>query len=351
MTILLALLTVMLAAVTLLGRLPIHDWWARVCEFPRLQIVCLALPVALLGAFLTPPPGQWLIPLICSLVIIKQVARILPWTALWPVQMQTADTGQADRKITIMVANVLTSNHNSDALIEQVHAQQPDILLTLESDAWWQAQLDEALGDWPHSVCVPQDNLYGMHLYSRLALEETQVSFLIQDDIPSIHTWIRLPCGECIYLHALHPRPPAPNESEESLWRDAELLLIGKKIHQGDYPAIVAGDLNDVAWSRTSRLFRRISGMLDPRRGRGMFNSFHAHYWFLRWPLDHVFTTEHFTLSRMHRLKDFGSDHFPIIATLCYRPSRATEHDAPSANPDERQHATEQVQEGKRREQ
>jgi len=33
-----------------------------------------------------------------------------------------------------------------------------------------------------------------------------------------------------------------------------------------------------------------------------MFSTFHAGHWFLRWPLDHVFTSEHFTLKHMERL-------------------------------------------------
>lgn len=91
--------------------------------------------------------------------------------------------------------------------------------------------------------------------------------------------------------------------------------------------------------------------MLDLRRGRGMFSSFHADYPFLRWPLDHVFVSEHFTLAAMERLRAFGSDHFPILATVCYRPSRANEHDTPDADSEEHLDARETVEEARERDQ
>jgi hypothetical protein len=78
-----------------------------------------------------------------------------------------------------------------------------------------------------------------------------------------------------------------------------------------------------------------------------MFSTFHANYPVLRWPLDHVFVSEHFTLDSMQRLDAFGSDHFPILATLCYRPTRQNEHETPEASQEERQEASETIEKGK----
>ena len=127
--------------------------------------------------------------------------------------------------------------------------------------------------------------------------------------------------------------------------RDAELVLIGREVARSGRSAIVAGDLNDVAWSHTSRLFRRISRLLDPRIGRGMFNSFHARHWALRWPLDHVFVSDDFVLESIRRLPAFGSDHFPILIRLAHAAEAAVLQEAPEKDLEDEEEADRKVTE------
>jgi hypothetical protein len=106
-------------------------------------------------------------------------------------------------------------------------------------------------------------------------------------------------------------------------------VLTGREIAEEGRPAVVIGDLNDVAWSYTATLFQRVSRMVDPRVGRGMFSTFDADHPVARYPLDHVFHTRDFTLKELRVMPYTGSDHFPILAELAYTPARKAEVAAP----------------------
>lgn len=337
--------------VTVVPYLPLRHWSIRSFDFPLLQIATIATALALIQLALGPG-AWWHWAGVCASVVAAAIqwARIYPWTPLARCTVVKAESHEPELELQLLISNVLTPNRQADKLIALVKQHQPDMLLTLESDQWWGDQLDAAIGEMlPEAVRIPLDNLYGMHLYSRLPLEDVEIKWLIQDDIPSIHAWVRLESGNRIRFHALHPRPPAPSESDESLWRDAELMLVGQAIAEKNLPTVVAGDLNDVAWSPTTKLFCKVSGMLDLRRGRGQYSTFHAQYPMLRWPLDHVFVTEHFTLVGMQRLPEVGSDHFPILVTLCHNPSRADENEPEDADTEELEDAEETIEEAQER--
>jgi len=300
--------------------IPRDEWWIRGADFPRLQILVLGF-IAFVLFLVLEHPWTWLnqllfVGLIAALAY--QLKMVLPYTFVWKKQVKQVKQDQLDpqRQISLVVSNVLTTNTKYHLLIEQIQIHQPDLVLTLETDQNWQNALSVIEADYPYRVPVPLDNLYGMHLYSKLELSETEVKFILSDEIPSIHTTVILRSGQPVQLYCLHPKPPSPTEAKDSTLRDAELLIVGDQIKDLDESCIVMGDLNDVAWSRTTRLFQRISGLLDPRVGRHYVNTFHADYPFFRWSLDHVFHSTDFALVRMKRLPHIGSDHFPVYVVL-----------------------------------
>ncbi|MGL3045240.1 endonuclease/exonuclease/phosphatase family protein [Acinetobacter pecorum] len=330
--------------------IPSDQWWIRGADFPRLQILVVGFITFVLFLVLEHP-WTWFnqllfIGLIAALAY--QLKMVLPYTFVWKNQVKQVKQDQLDpqRQISLIVSNVLTTNNQYHLLIEQVQTHQPDLVLTLETDQTWQNELAVIEADYPYRVAVPLDNLYGMHLYSKLKLSNTQVKFILSDEIPSIHTTVILRSGQPVRLYCLHPKPPSPTEAKDSTLRDAELLIVGDQIKDLDESCIVMGDLNDVAWSRTTRLFQRISGLLDPRVGRHYVNTFHADYPFFRWSLDHVFHSTDFALVHMERLPHVGSDHFPVFLIL--QTGRVFEHiqEELEQTEDDEEEAQEAIKEG-----
>ena len=300
--------------------IPRDEWWFRGADFPRLQILGVGLIALILMLFWSTPWDltREIIFILLLAALAYQLKMVLPYTFIWKKQVAQVRPEQLDesRQISMIISNVLTPNQQYHLLLEQITKHKPDLVLTLETDQVWQNALSVIEADYPYRVPIPLDNLYGMHLYSKLKLKDVDVKFILSNEIPSIHATAYLRSGPPVSLYCLHPKPPSPTEAKDSTLRDAELLIVGDQIKDRDESCIVMGDLNDVAWSRTTRLFQRISGLLDPRVGRKYVNTFHADYPVLRWSLDHVFHSTDFALVHMERLPHIGSDHFPVYVVL-----------------------------------
>ena len=365
---LLSLAMVFGTAVTLLSS---DAWWIRVFDFPRIQIVVLIL-LALTGYAVLRLYGRlrsWEYALagVVGLALIWQLIYIAPYTVVYPKQMPDSHAEDDSNRISLLIYNVLYDNREVEALRDLIRDTDPDLILLSEPTQWWLEQLDGLEEEYPYTLFQPQENHYGKLLYSRLELIDPEIRFLIDPKIPSILTGVRLRSGTFVTLYGAHPRPPGlkrPGEEndagsmdeaeeqnegdrEDSDMRDAELLSIAKEVGElGDVPVIVAGDFNDVAWSRTTHLFQRISGLLDPRVGRGFINTFNTRSRLMRYPLDHVFASRHFQLVELRRLPDIGSDHFPILVILDYDPGAVSDEE-PRPDPGDKQEADEAIEEGK----
>jgi endonuclease/exonuclease/phosphatase (EEP) superfamily protein YafD len=282
-----------------------------------------------------------------------QGRRIFPYTRLAPLHVEPSSSARpkksgahGENSLRLLISNVLMENQEYDRLLRRIEENDPDVILAVETDEKWARALEPLSASYPYVVRHPQENYYGLMLFSRFPLIEPKINFLVQDDIPSVHTRLQLPSGVEVVLHGIHPRPPEPIRDQKSTPRDAELVLLGRNVREeGHLPTVVAGDLNDVAWSETSQLFLRLSGLLDPRMGRGFYNSFNAKSIIQRYPLDHVFHSEHFRPVDLQVLPEIGSDHFPVLIELSCEPRAAAETETPEPEDGDHELAEEKLEE------
>jgi endonuclease/exonuclease/phosphatase (EEP) superfamily protein YafD len=336
----------LMVAATVLPLFRSDYWVVRIFDFPRLQITVAFAAILAAHLWVREDPGVadngFLALLIACLAY--QVVRMWPYTPLHRKQVQRIQVPDRRHSLSVLISNVLMTNRESGKLLALIREYDPDVILTVETNSWWEQQLRELETSHPHTLKQAQDNTYGMLLYSRLELMDPQIRFLIEHDVPSFHTGVKLESGDEVRLRCLHPRPPAPGESTRSTERDAELLLVAKQLKLEDLPTVVVGDLNDVAWSRTNDLFQKVSRLLDPRIGRGFFSTFNANWPFIRFPVDHAFVSRHFGVEDFAVLRHVGSDHFPVYARLSLTPAAIAANESPqAADAQEEQEASEKI--------
>jgi endonuclease/exonuclease/phosphatase (EEP) superfamily protein YafD len=340
MLILLGVLSCLLILSVIISMIHKSYWVFRALEYPRLQKLAIMIPVTLL--WLHFHPFENLFHAICftglCLCIVYLLYKISPYTFLNKREMKrvTAATGET---IGIFAANVYQENRQYKKILSQVKETSPDIVFLLETDKEWAEAMGELKKSYPYYLLEPLGNTYGLLFFSRFRLISGKVSYMVKHDIPSIDAIVELPSGQPVQLYGLHPEPPVPGENLYATAKDKELMKIALKARECKYPCIVFGDLNDVAWSHTTTLFRKTSELLDPRRGRGFYSTFSAKNWLIRFPLDYIFCSGNFGLVQMKRMPKNGSDHFAVFTQLAYNPALENKQEEPAADASELEEA------------
>ena len=334
MLLLLSVISFLLIFSVVISRIRNDFWLFKVFEYPRLQKI--ALIVATLGGWAYYWPDYTTVHKIfivaLSFCLLYLCYKVFPYTLLAKKEMLQVNAADKDNEVRIFAANVLQTNTQYAKMLQQIRACDPDIIFLLETNKAWADGMKELGERYPYQLLEPLENTYGLLFYSRLKLGGAKVMYTVKNDIPSIETMVYLPSGKPFAIWGLHPEPPVPGENRYSTAKDKELMKVALKVRSCKYPCFVFGDLNDVAWSYTTELFRKTSGLLDPRRGRGFYSTFSAHHWFVRFPLDYIFCSEHFGLVQMKRLPKNGSDHFATFTHLAFHPELKHKQSAPQAD-------------------
>lgn len=290
-------------------------WFFRVFEYGKIQLFFLQIMILFIS-FLFLDEYSTLIKSLQILTIIFIFLHLIDLYKFTPFYkiVQKKHCEKSSEKINVISANVYQENNDYKKFITLISKYNPDLFLTIESDDKWDKALKHFDEEYKYSIKVPLNNTYGMHLFSKIKILEHKIHYFVADDLPCIEAMMVSNDGYEFTFFGVHPPPPSPTEEENSKERDGELLCVAKRIKEINNTSVIIGDFNNVAWAKSSKLFRKTSKTLDGRMGRGFISTFHANYWFLRFPIDLIFHTADVFINELKSLENFGSDHFPIYS-------------------------------------
>lgn len=314
------LISVFAIAGTFLPYIPSDHWIVRGqtnFKFTYL-IVCSTLLLIYLFVGTVTVPSMVLSSLLVA-AIIDSLLHVLPYTKYYPMEMATAIGSTPD--LSILIYNVYQYNRSYNELLQKVKSLNPDTILLLETDTGWAKHVEILRDDYPYVISEIRNDTYGILFFSRHEIIEGGIDHLVLPNVPSVEALLRV--NDCmVRILGLHPKPPVPGEKLYSTSKDKEIMTAARHLKQyGTEHQILIGDLNDVAWSRVTTAFKKETGMIDPRIGRGTYSTFPTGSW-LRFPLDHIFCSPRLLLNELRRLPDLGSDHYPMFVSLSLPPKK-----------------------------
>lgn len=332
---------------TILPKIPSSHWIFRVPDFGKIQITYLTIIIFGFGFFIERNEYFWYSQAFLLVLFIYHGITLVKYTPLYPVKKYQRNK-HSSKKIHFISANVYQFNKEHNRFIDLINRNKPEMFLTMESDSHWENALQVLENDYPYQHKVTLENTYGMHFYSKIKIEDSKTHFFVADDIPSIEAHLKTQEGFEFVFFGVHPPPPSPTEEETSKERDGDILSVAKRVTEIKKPVIVVGDFNNVAWSKSSILFRKTTELIDPRVGRAFVSTFHAKYKLFRFPIDLMFHSEDIFIEELKTLENFGSDHLPVYCEFFIdEKNDQQEERIETADSEEKQEAEEMIQEGK----
>jgi endonuclease/exonuclease/phosphatase (EEP) superfamily protein YafD len=345
---LILILLALTVAASFLPLIETNAWWVRYFDFPRLPLVLVLLVLLAATAVARAGLAGWVVGLLAVLALGYHGSKLYPYSQLPKPMALDAPSCAPDSALSIMIANVQERNEQPDPFMALVADIQPDILLIMETDAWWDRELASLREDFADvSQFIPEeDGAFGMHLFSKLPLVSPEFLFFFDAFTPTVLTDIELRNGEVVRFVGVHPHPPLA-WSQPTTLRDGSLLTAGFLARSANYGAIVAGDFNAVPWEPVTERAMRIGELLDPRIGRGYYPTFSSKSVYMSWPLDQILFQPELRLISFETLPDIGSDHYPVVARLCHLPEQASSQPAPQLRHDDLEEAQTSIEAAK----
>lgn len=291
-----------LFAFSLLGR---YFFLAELISNFRCQILVVLL---LIGVSLLLARRWWLGALV-GLAAIWSMNGVV--SVYWPSRQPQPGAVQ----LKIMSFNVLITNRQYEDVLNQVRAENPDVLALLEYSNAWDAIIPDRLVDYPYQVREPRLHGFGIALFSKHPLGNIQVvpmSRRLRDN-PSIIAEVEFN-GQSIRVASVHSVSPVGRDRLR--FRNQQFIEMAEFLSNSVQPTVVLGDFNCVPWSPFLGDFLATTQYRDSRQGFGYQATWHTSYWPLQIPIDHAFVSPDINVHDRRTGQFAGSDHLPIVVVV-----------------------------------
>lgn len=217
---------------------------------------------------------------------------------------------------TIVAINLLSSNNESENLIDFIQKNNPDILILLEYNPKWESKLKNLTTGYSFQKTEVRTDNFGIGYFSKIASKTSILNF-DNTNIPSIKADIKIN-DNAITIVATHPFPPVGQARFEA--RNWHLKNLGRQRHEFSKNTIVVGDLNTSSYSKHFRTFLKATNLRDSRIGYGILPTWPANFIFLQTTLDHFLISNNIEVVKRKTGKNIGSDHLPILMEFIISP-------------------------------
>jgi endonuclease/exonuclease/phosphatase (EEP) superfamily protein YafD len=215
-----------------------------------------------------------------------------------------------DFALRVVSLNVLTSNQDTQAVLDYLTRADADVIFLMEVDQRWIAALQPLHAQYPHRILQPRADNFGVAMLSRIPWSRGDVVDVGPAGVPSVEIGMTHH-GRDFVLIGTHTIPPVgPGHAAV---RDHHLAALAQRVQQLRAPVLVVGDLNATPWSVGVRVamggnlgFRSLAAPWTPTwRARSVFAV----------PIDHALCSAPLVIVQRTVGPDVGSDHRPLQIT------------------------------------
>ena len=278
-------------------------WVLELLSHFKLQYSILLTLLILFGIYLKRSKF-WMLLLIATFVFNGSF--------IYPFYISKTPVSVTKEAFKITSINLLSSNTKNTDLVRYITKENPDFLILLEYTPRWKTMLDEITSSYPYSKIVPQENNFGIAIFSKIPIQ-SQLLYLHKNATPSILSKLTRGDSELTIL-STHPVPPLGGENLKN--RNQQFMEIAHLSKNWGENFVIIGDLNCSSFSPHFNKLVELAKVKDTRLGFGILPTWPASVILMQTTLDHCLVSEPLEVKQRSTGTNIGSDHLPITVTI-----------------------------------